>query len=157
MLHGIEFEGIVLVNDGSVVPDNPVLGIGGCWKCHELLIGGIYRTVGVQQYWKGQPRLFDELQYMVTGFMRSDAPYDDAVVFIFPPDAVFDVRDLGRTDRSPSGEIDQDNRTSTIVTESVQHAVQIFEFEIRRFRTESRQVIGGSVLDLNSNLIAVGI
>ena len=100
---------VVHIDHPSVLSDDPVLGVGRRGEGHQLLIGLTDGAVWIDQDGKGHSEQIDEVVDMVGALLAGDPPDLDSLVLIALPEALFDVRDLGRTDRSPGREVHEYN------------------------------------------------
>ena len=68
---------------------------------------------------KGQAKALRKFSKRRRVIMRSNAVEFDALVFVLSPDAVLDVRDLGRAYRSPGGKVGDHHRMPQGIGEGV--------------------------------------
>ena len=121
---------VVHIDHPAVLSDDPVLGVGRGREGHQLLIGLTDGAVWIDQDGKGHPEQLDEVVDMVGVLLAGDPPDLDSLVLIALPEALFDVRDLGRTDRSPGGEVDQDDGHAPVVRESIGLTIESLQSEV---------------------------
>ena len=117
----------------AVHSDDPVLGKDAVGRraVDDVLVVRL-QPLWVMQHRIGEPQLLcvgRQLGQLVIG---ADGPDDDARLLVETPERCFDVRDLGRADRSPGREVAQDDRTSALLREGPRTPVQILQREVRR-------------------------
>ena len=101
----------VSVGDFSIGIDEPVLWKngrkGGRWKCIPLKPLIMNHTAGIKQQRKIDAELVTKTLYDVGFILGCNSPYLKSFIFVFAPQMFVNVRDLGRTYRSPGCKIHQ--------------------------------------------------
>lgn len=131
--HSGHCSGVVCVVDvlnRAIDSDDPILRVDrvGCGRTNIIL--GVNTAVLVKEYGHGEPELLSKSDKFCVVILSTDSPDLNPLFLIRFPNSVVDVRDLGRTNRSPGREINKDHRLADMVGQCVKIAVQVGQDEV---------------------------
>ena len=132
----VRLVGVVCIGDFPLGVDQPILGKSCGWEGHILQPLGVHLAGVVVQDGKLDAKLLAEPLKIIATVHGSDPPDPQSAVFVLGPEMLADVRDLGRTDRSPSGKVNQKDGVAQLFAETDPCSIEGGQLEVRRGRAK---------------------
>lgn len=127
----VRLVGVVCVGDSPLGVDQPILGKSRGWEGHILQPLSVDLAGVVVQDGKLDAKLIAEPLEIIATVHGGDAPDPQSAIFVLGPEVLADVRDLGRTDRSPSGKVNQKDGVAQLFAETDPCSIEGGQLEVR--------------------------
>ena len=147
----------VYVQHRAIGANDPILGIHAVGGFLSGVVVGESQPALIVQDGVGDPHLFLEGLQVGQSVLGSNSPNDEALVFVCLPQGLFNVRDLGRANRSPGREEEQDNWVPFLFRQLMVGPIGVGQDEIRRCFSHHHTRPCGCGRQLNLLLWEVGI